>query len=415
MNDHLGRPRIAVTGIGLVTALGHDVASSWAGLLAGRSGIRAITRFETAGMRSRIGGCVDLPGDRPGRPLSSAERMVALGGMALAQAVAQAGLQAPFPGPLMLGMAPAEIEWPLRQDLLQAASGPGHDALQMAAPAVLPEGYTLAAPAQALAMRFGTSGFPVAVTTACASGASAIQLAVEAIRRGEADAVLAGGTEGSMTPETMIRFGLLQALSSRNDPPEAASRPFTLSRDGFVMGDGAAGLVLERMDSALARGAVVLGEIMGVGERADTFHRTRSSPDGLAISGAMRAALDDAGLGPEAIGYVNAHGTSTPENDKMEALAMHQLFGEVCPPISSTKSMLGHTLSAAGAIEAVICLLALRDQMLPPTINQDDTDAALGLDVVPDVARPHAFGAALSNSFGFGGQNVCVVLGRAAG
>ena len=413
MNDHLGRPRIAVTGIGLVTALGRDVASSWAGLMAGRSGIRAITRFDTTGMRSRIGGCIDLPGDRPGHPLTTAARIIALGDLALAQAIGQSGLPFPFPGPLTLGLPPVEVEWPGRQALWAAAGDPRHPALVAVAPRLMPGGHPLAGPARALATRFGTTGVPQAVTTACASGASAIQLAVEAIRRGEAQAVLTGGAEASMTPETMIRFSLLQALSSRNDPPEAASRPFSLSRDGFVMGDGAAGLVLEDMASARARGATVLGEILGVGERADTFHRTRSSPDGLAISGAMAAALADAGLRPEQIGYVNAHGTSTPENDKMEALAMHQLFGTTCPPISSTKSMLGHTLSAAGAIEAVICLLALRDQMLPPTINQDDTDMSLGLDVVPNVARAHGFSATLSNSFGFGGQNVCVVVGAA--
>lgn len=415
MKDHRGRPRVVVTGMGLVTALGRDLASSWAGLLAGRSGIRAITRFDTTGMRSRIGGCVDFPGDLPGRPLTVAQRLIALGELALDEAVAMAGLPKPFPGPLSLGVPPTEIEWPMRADI-QARAGNGTNRDLAIASADMPEVHRMqqvVEPLRHLAARYGTRGFPQAVTTACASGASAIQLALEAIRRGEADCVLTGGSEASMTPETMIRFSLLQALSARNDPPQTASRPFSLTRDGFVMGDGAAGLVLESMAHATARGATILGEILGVGERADTFHRTRSSPDGLAISGAVENALRDAGLAPEAIGYINAHGTSTPENDKMEAMAMHQVFGETCPPISSTKSMLGHTLSAAGAIEAVICLLALRDQMLPPTINQTDTDAGLGLDVVPDIARPHGFAAALSNSFGFGGQNVCVVLGHA--
>jgi len=416
MLDHAGRPRIVITGIGMVTALGMDAATSWAGLLAGRSGIRAITRFDASAMRSRIGGCVDLPGDEPGRPLSCGARVTRLAEWALAEAVAQSGLPTPFPGPLTLGVPPFEIEWPLRQDALARASTPTNRDLAVAM-AGMPEVHhhqQVVAPLRELAARFGTTGMPQAVTTACASGASAIQLAVEAIRRGEANAVLTGGAEGSLTPETLIRFSLLQALSARSEPPEAASRPFSLTRDGFVMGDGAAGLVLESRAHAMARGATILGEILGVGERADTFHRTRSSPDGLAISGAMNAALEDAGLAPEAIGYVNAHGTSTPENDKMEAMAMHQVFGPVCPPISSTKSMLGHTLSAAGAIEAVICLLAIRDQTLPPTINQDDTDPALELDVVPNHARPvSGLRAALSNSFGFGGQNVCVVVGGA--
>jgi 3-oxoacyl-[acyl-carrier-protein] synthase II len=266
--------------------------------------------------------------------------------------------------------------------------------------------------ATALAERFGTRGVPQAVTTACASGSSAIQLAIEAIRRGETEAAIAGGAEASLTPETLIRFSLLQALSTRNDAPEAASRPFSLSREGFVMADGAGALILESEAHARSRGAPILGWVLGAGEAADTFHRTRSTPDGSAIIAAMQRALADAGIAPEAIGYVNAHGTSTPENDRMEALATRAVFGASPPPVSSTKSMIGHTLSAAGAIEAAICLLALRDQVLPPTINNDDPDPELGLDTVPE-SRPHAFAAALSNSFGFGGQNVCVALGRA--
>ncbi|WP_368419699.1 beta-ketoacyl synthase N-terminal-like domain-containing protein [Rhodovarius sp.] len=414
MKDHRGRPRVVVTGMGLVTALGRDLPSTWAGLMEGRSGIRPITRFNTTGMRSRIGGCVDFPGDVPGRPLTVAQRLVALGELALDEAVAMAGLAKPFPGPLSLGLPPTELEWPARAGIMLRAQGTTNRDLAIASTG-MPEVHRVqqvVEPVRHFAARYGTRGFPQAVTTACASGASAIQMAVEAIRRGETDCVLSGGCEASMTPETMIRFSLLQALSARNDPPETASRPFSLTRDGFIMGDGAAGLVLESMEHATARGATILGEILGVGERADTFHRTRSSPDGLAISGAVENALRDAGLDADAIGYINAHGTSTPENDKMEAMAMHLVFGEICPPISSTKSMLGHTLSAAGAIEAVICLLALRHQMLPPTINQTDTDMALGVDVVPNMARPHGFSAALSNSFGFGGQNVCVVLGR---
>jgi 3-oxoacyl-[acyl-carrier-protein] synthase II len=213
-------------------------------------------------------------------------------------------------------------------------------------------------------------------------------------------------------PETLIRFSLLQALSTKNDPPEKASRPFSLSRDGFVMGDGAGALILESERHARARGARILGYVLGAGEAADTFHRTRSSPDGAAIVRCMERAIADAGLTPADIGYINAHGTSTPENDKMETMACRALFGSAAPPISSTKSMIGHTLSAAGAVEAAVCLLALRDQVLPPTINQDDVDPEIGMDTVP-VARPHGFRAALSNSFGFGGQNAAVVLGAA--
>lgn len=402
--------RVAVTGIGLVTALGFGAAANWAAIQAGRSGVRPITRFDTAGLRTRFAACVDLPGDRPGAPLSTPARCHALAEAVIAEALAQAGLDAaPFGGPLCIGLPPVEIEWPQR-----LAAGAGDYGALIAAAAAHPEWrgeFRFGGTAARLQDRFGTTGAPQVVTTACASGASAIQMGLEAIRRGEAARVIAAGAEASLQPETLIRFSLLQALSTRNEAPEAASRPFTASRDGFVMGDGAGALVLEREDTARARGARILGWVLGAGEAADTFHRTRSSPDGGAIVRCMERAIADAGLRPSDIGYVNAHGTSTPENDKMEALACRLLFGEgAVPPVSSSKSMIGHTLSAAGAIEAAICLLALRDQALPPTINQDDPDPEISLDTVP-VSRPHRFRAALSNSFGFGGQNVSVVLG----
>ncbi len=405
-------PRIAITGIGMVTALGFGAETNWAAMVAGRSGIRRITRFDTTGMRASIAGCVDLPGDEPGRPLSASARIEKLGTAAIGEAIAQAGLAPPpFDGPLCIGMPPVEVEWPQRGSF-GATTYPG-----LIAAAAGQEGFyeefLFGGAATRMAERFGTKGVPQIVTTACASGASAIQLALEAIRRGETRMAIAAGSEASLQPETMIRFGLLQALSTRNDDPEGASRPFTLSRDGFVMADGAGALILEDEAHARARGATILGYVLGAGEAADTFHRTRSAPDGSAIIRCMQRALDDAGLSPSEIGYVNAHGTSTPENDKMEALAVRALFGDAPPPpVGSTKSMIGHTLSAAGAIEAAICLLALRHQMLPPTINQADVDPDLGVDTIP-VARPHAFRAALSNSFGFGGQNVAVIIGAA--
>ena len=404
-------PRIAVTGIGMVTSLGFGAAANWAALVAGKSGIARITRFDVTGMRATMAGCVDLPGDQPGAPLSVATRAEILGRAAISEALAQAGHAAPFDGPLCIGMPPVELEWPQRgrfgaagyPQLIAAATGETD----------LYEEFLFGGAATRLAEHFGTKGVPQTVTTACASGASAIQLALEAIRRGETRMAIAAGSEASLQPETLIRFGLLQALSTRNDDPAAASRPFSLTRDGFVMADGAGALILEDEAHARARGASILGYVLGAGEAADIFHRTRSMPDGSAIIRCMQRAIDDAGLTPTDIGYVNAHGTSTPENDKMEAMAVRALFGQTLPPpVGSTKSMIGHTLSAAGAIEAAICLLALHHQMLPPTINQADVDPDLGVDTVP-VARPHAFRAALSNSFGFGGQNVAVVLGAA--
>jgi 3-oxoacyl-[acyl-carrier-protein] synthase II len=263
-----------------------------------------------------------------------------------------------------------------------------------------------------LAERLGTKGSPISLSTACASGATAIQLAVEAIQRGETDVALSIGTDGSVNTEALIRFALLSALSTQNDPPQAAAKPFSKNRDGFVMAEGAAALVLENLDHARARGAKVLGIVQGCGEMADSFHRTRSSPDGKPIIGCIKNALADAGVTPDDIDYVNAHGTGTPENDKMEAKGVSAVFGDRMGsvPISSNKSMIGHTLSAAGAIEAAFSLLTIQHQRIPPTINYLVPDPEIPLDVVPNRARDAKVRRAISNSFGFGGQNVCLVL-----
>ncbi|MGO4836351.1 beta-ketoacyl synthase N-terminal-like domain-containing protein, partial [Rhizobiaceae sp. 2RAB30] len=268
--------------------------------------------------------------------------------------------------------------------------------------------------ADRLSDRFGTRGLPITLSTACASGATAIQLGVEAIRRGECDRALAIGTDGSATAEALIRFSLLSALSTNNDIPEKASKPFSRDRDGFVLAEGSAALVLESLESAIARGATVLGIMRGCGERADDFHRTRSKPDGSPAIAAVRAALADAGLAEDEIDYVNAHGTSTPENDKMEHLSLATVFGERMRsiPISSNKSMIGHTLSAAGAIEAAFSFMTMREGVIPPTINYDNPDPAIELDVVPNVKRTAEVRTVISNSFGFGGQNACLVMAR---
>jgi len=419
MQDHAGRPLVAVTGIGLVTPLGVGVAENWAALRAGRSGIRRITRFPTDHLRTTIAGTVELPGEDTGA-VTSAERVTRYATIAAEEALAAADLPAgAFPGPLMLGMPPVETEWPFRFELARraATATPVYPALVDAAAgwSEMYETATFAGVGERLAARFGTRGAPIAISTACATGASAIQLGVEAIRRGEADSVLAIGADGTVQPEALIRFSLLSALSTRNAEPARAARPFERSRDGFVMSEGAACLVLESLAHASARGATVLGIVRGCGEKSDSFHRTRSNPDGGAIIKAMRNAIADAGLEPADISYVNAHGTGTPENDKMETLGMRAVFGDNTPPISSNKSMIGHTLSAAGAIEAAFSLLAIRDGILPPTINHDEPDPAITLDVVPNVAREARVTHVLSNSFGFGGQNVCLVLSGAPG
>ena len=415
-----GQPVVVVTGMGLITSLGAGKTDNWAKLIAGESGVHRITRFANEGLKTTIAGTVDFIPVEPFCSTELGERMAAI---VAEEAIDQAGIgsKGDFPGPLFLAVAPVEIEW-LHRDALAVGSGTNdavgyNDLLRASASGrfrAIHERCLFASVAEHLAERFGTKGSPISVSTACASGASAIQLGVEAIRRGEADAALCMGTDGSVNAESLIRFSLLSALSTANDPPQAAAKPFSKNRDGFVMAEGAAALVLESYPSATARGAKILAVLAGCGEMADSFHRTRSSPDGKAIIGCIRNAIEDAGLAPDDIDYINPHGTGTPENDKMEYLGIASVFGERARsiPISSNKSMIGHTLSAAGTVEAVFTLLTLEHQRLPPTINYNIPDPAIPLDVVPNTARDASVRHALSNSFGFGGQNVSLVMSR---
>jgi 3-oxoacyl-[acyl-carrier-protein] synthase II len=420
MRDKAGRPIVVVTGGGLVTSLGAGKSDNWRRLTAGESGIREITRFGTECLRTKVAGTVDfIPLD----PYSAPELSERLAELAAEEAIAQSGLgsRGHFPGPLFLAVAPVEVEWPQREILAEgsgANDAVSYDDLLRAAASGRYRGYherfLFGSVGEALATKFGTNGSPISLSTACASGASAIQLGLEAIRRGETDAALCVATDGSVNPESLIRFSLLSALSMQNDPPQAAAKPFAKNRDGFVMAEGAGALVLESHEAATARGAKILGVIAGCGELADSFHRTRSSPDGKPIIGCIRSAIADAGLIPDDIDYINAHGTGTPENDKMECMCVSAVFGERARnvPISSNKSMIGHTLSAAGAVEAVITLMTLEHQRIPPTINYHVPDPAIPLDVVPNVARDARIRNVISNSFGFGGQNVSLVMAR---
>ena len=417
--DKAGRPVVVVTGLGVVTSLGAGKADNWARLTAGESGIHAITRFATDNLKTKIAGSVDF---LPVEPFCAPSLTETLAATAAEEAIMESsiGSRGDFPGPLFLAMPPVELEWAQRIEIATTLNQEtcGYDELLRVCGgsqfAPYHERFLFGSVADHLADRFGTKGSPISLSTACASGASALQLGIEAIRRGETDAALCVASDGSINAESLVRFSLLSALSTSNDPPQGAAKPFSKNRDGFVMAEGAGALVLESLESAQARGAKILGVMEGAGEMADSFHRTRSSPDGKPIVGCIRNALTDAGLMPDDIDYVNPHGTGTSENDKMECVGMMGVFGERAKqiPVSSNKSMLGHTLSAAGAVEAVFSLLTLEHQRIPPTINYNVPDPTIPLDVVPNVARDARVTHVISNSFGFGGQNVSLVMAR---
>jgi 3-oxoacyl-[acyl-carrier-protein] synthase II len=417
--DKAGRPIVVVTGLGVVTSLGAGKADNWARLTGGESGIHTITRFATDNLKTKIAGSVDF---LPVEPFSAPSLTETLAATAAEEAISESsiGSRGDFPGPLFLAMPPVELEWAHRIEIATTLNQEacGYDELLRVCSgsqfAPYHERFLFGSVADHLADQFGTKGSPISLSTACASGASALQLGIEAIRRGETDAALCIASDGSINAESLVRFSLLSALSTSNDPPQGAAKPFSKNRDGFVMAEGAGALVLESLESAQARGAKILGVMEGAGEMADSFHRTRSSPDGKPIVGCIRNALADAGLTPDDIDYVNPHGTGTSENDKMECVGMMSVFGDRAKhiPVSSNKSMLGHTLSAAGAVEAVFSLLTLEHQRIPPTINYNVPDPAIPLDVVPNVARDARVTHVISNSFGFGGQNVSLVMAR---
>jgi 3-oxoacyl-[acyl-carrier-protein] synthase II len=417
--DKFGRPVVVVTGMGIVTSLGAGKTDNWAKLTAGESGIRTITRFPIDGLKTTMAGAVDFVTVDPFSSTGLSERLAE---MATEEALEQSGIgrKGDFPGPLFLAVAPVEVEWPQRRELGRAVGKQEldyNDLLRVSGGGKYTpyhRRFMFGSVATYLAETFGTKGAPISLSTACASGATSIQLGVEAIRRGETDAALCVATDGSVNPEALVRFSLLSALSTQNDPPQAASKPFSKNRDGFVMAEGAGALVLESYDAAVARGAPILGVLAGCGELTDSFHRTRSSPDGKPIIGCVLKTLADAGMTPEQIDHINAHGTATPENDKMEYLAISTVFGEHAKqiPVSSNKSMVGHTISAAGAVEAVFSLLTLEHQRIPPTINYENPDPAILFDVVGNKARDARVTAVMSNSFGFGGQNASLILTR---
>ncbi|CAK01692.1 beta-ketoacyl-ACP synthase [Bartonella tribocorum] len=415
--DHFGRPLVAITGAGVVTSLGQGKYENWQKLTSGISGIHKITRFPVEGLNTYIAGTIDFLEESTLGASALSEKLAHL---SAEEALEQAALdKTNFNGPLFLAAPPVELEWQARfsldqeegfnnepsyAHLLKVCKHRPHEALF--------ETTQFGSIAEKLQKTFGTKGLPVTLSTACASGATAIQLGVESIRRGETNRALTIATDGSVSAESLIRFSLLSALSTQNEPAEKAAKPFSRDRDGFVMAEGSGALVLESLQSALDRNATILGILAGCGETADDFHRTRSKPDASPAIGSVRKALNDAQITIHEIDYINAHGTSTPENEKMEYLALSTVFGDILEhiPVSSNKSMIGHTLTAAGAIEAVFSLLTIQSGILPPTINYDNPDPAIPLDVVPHHSRKANVNAVLSNSFGFGGQNTSLVI-----
>jgi len=424
------RRRVVVTGIGLVAPGAPDARTLWANLLGGVSAVRPIRRFDASRFPTRIAAETDDPSGNAAESLGSAlkerGRIWAFATEAAAQALADARLapHGAWAADAGLSLATGMGTYGHAEVFAAAAAGVsrgGFDGRSFAEElrrGLLPHAADRQSPgalAARLAHAAGIGGPLLASMTACAGGTQAIGDAFRWVRRGEADVVLAGASDSEIYPMGLASFCLLGALSRCNDEPARASRPFDAGRDGFVLGEGAGFVVLEEREHALARSANVLAEVAGFGSACDAFRVTDPHPEGLGAVLAMRRALDDAGLSPGDVGYVNAHGTSTPGGDRVEARALAEVFGERLGDIavSSTKSMIGHLTVAAGAVEAIVTALSLRDGVVHPTLNQESPDPGCAIDTVPEGARSFDLRAALSNSFAFGGQTACLAFVRA--
>jgi 3-oxoacyl-[acyl-carrier-protein] synthase II len=413
----LARRRIAITGIGLVTPLGVGTETTWKRVCAGESGIGAITRFDASEFTTTIAGEVRDFDPTPWIAKRQTRQMDLFIQYAIAaadMAFEAAGLDQHRPDPERTGcyVGSGMGGLPIIEATIESlqAKGPRHGISPFFTPSVIIN----LAPGQ-ISLRYGCRGPNMSMVSACSTGAHSLGEAARVIERGDADVMIAGGTESTVTPLGIGGFCSARALSQRNDEPTKASRPFTKSRDGFVLSEGAAVMVLEEWERATARGAKIVAELVGYAANADAHHITMPSPEGEGAQRCMRLALADAGIRPEQVGYINAHATST-SADAIETTAIRKVFGAHADrglAVSATKSMHGHLLGAAGGLEAAICALALQDEILPPTINLDDPDPACDLDYVPHTARRVAVEYAMSNSFGFGGTNAAVVLRRA--
>ena len=406
--------RVVVTGLGAISPLGLDFPTTWQNLVAGRSGVAPITLFDASAYKTRI--AAEVKGFDPNarfgqREARRMDRFMQFAVVAAEEAVRHA--QLPLEAidrqraGVVMGSGIGGIGTMFEETRTLLEKGPRVN------PFLVPRMLADSGPG-IVAIRFGLQGPNLAVVTACASGTNAVGEATHIIRRGDADVMLAGGAEAAITPLALAGMSVIGALSTRNDEPEKASRPFDAQRDGFVMGEGAAFLVLESLEHAQRRGARILAEVVGYGSTCDAYHITAPAEDGAGAALCMRNALQSAGLRPQDIDYINAHGTSTRLNDKSETAAIKTVFGEHAyqVPVSSTKSMTGHLLGAAGALEAAFCVQALQEGVLPPTINYEFPDPECDLDYVPNQARQAAIRYAMSNSFGFGGHNATLILRR---
>jgi len=415
IKDPAGRDRVVITGMGAITPLGLSVEETWQGLAAGHSGIGRITRFDPRGYPTQIAG--EVKGFRPQdyMDLRKARRMSRFSQFAVAaarMALEDAGLIIKEANTEEVGV------------LLGNAVG-GLDDTEETCREMFTRGgmhispfYIVMTPSNLAAFQvaytYGIKGYSSTIVTACAAGTQAIGEAAEVIRRGKAKVMVTGGTEAAICELGLAAFCVSRAYSTRNDEPQRACRPFDKSRDGFVASEGCGILILESLEHAQERGAYIYAEVLGYGASNDAYHLIAPDPEGRGAARAMRWALEDAGVGPEEIDYINPHGTGTPLSDLVETIAIKKVFGDYAyeVPISSTKSMIGHLMGAAGAVEAIVCVLTVRDNLIHPTINYETPDPACDLDYVPNVAREADVRIVLSNSFGLGGQNACLVLGR---
>ena len=410
--------RVVVTGIGLVSALGIGTRETWAGILAGQSGVTRITRFDVSGYATQI--AAEVKGFEPlafieKKDIKKMDLFIQYAIAAAQFAMDDSALEitpdnAPNVG-VYIGSGIGGFITIEREHEALLNGGP-----RKVSPFFIPSAIINLASGQ-VSIRFGAKGPNSATCTACSASAHAIGDAYEIIKRCDADAIIAGGSEAAICPMSVAGFGQLRALSTRNDEPARASRPFDKDRDGFIIGEGAGVLILEELEHARRRGAKIYAEIVGYGMSSDAYHMTAPSEDGDGARRVMAMAIRKAGIAPSDVDYINAHGTSTPYNDRLETLAIHNCFGEHAPrlAISSTKSMTGHLLGGAGGLEAGITALAVHEQIVPPTINLDEPDAECDLDYVPHQSRKMDIDYALSNSFGFGGTNAALLFKRFEG